>query len=140
MSYSWKTSLEIKAESLDCCEKLDCRVESWTERSSATTMAVTTVMLGLGSAIAVGRNSQYVNTWPGLKKQKSLRQIGRGSQTASSQTSRCGSGCALDCTLSAPSMFDRNLSGEEEVGDESTRTRWAEGVLGTASTEASNSR
>jgi hypothetical protein len=30
-------------------------------------IAVTIVMLGLGSAIAVGKNSQYMKTCPGLK-------------------------------------------------------------------------
>jgi len=30
-------------------------------------------------------------------------------------------------------MEERKRRGEEEMGEESTRTRWAEGVLGTSS-------
>ena len=37
-------------------------------------------------------------------------------------------------------MLDRNRKGDDDTGDESTRTRYAEGVLGTASTEVSKSR
>ena len=92
-------------------------------------MVVITVVLGLGSEASVGRNSQYTKTCPGLNVQKRPRQSGRGSHTASSHTSRVGSGCALDSALGSPSIFVRKRSGEEETGDESTRTRCAEGVL-----------
>lgn len=88
-----------------------------------------TVTLGLGSAGAVGRKSQYTKTWPGLKKQNRRRHTGIGSQTAICHTSRVGSGCALDSALVSPSMPVKNRSGEEETGEESTRTRCAEGVL-----------
>lgn len=65
---------------------------------------------------------------------------GVGSQTASSQTSLAASGCDLLSALSPAMILDRNRRGEEETGDELTRTRWAEGVLGTSSTLLSKSR
>lgn len=65
---------------------------------------------------------------------------GKGSQIATSQTSRFGSGCALDWADSVPRIVERNRRGEEETGEESTRTRFAEGVLGTVSMEFSKSR
>lgn len=37
-------------------------------------------------------------------------------------------------------MLESRRSGEEDTGEESTRTRRAEGVLGVASTELSNRR
>lgn len=37
-------------------------------------------------------------------------------------------------------ILDRNRRGDDDTGDESTRTRWADGVLGGASIDASNSR
>ncbi len=37
-------------------------------------------------------------------------------------------------------MFERNRKGDDDRGEESTRTRRADGVLGTSSIEASNSR
>ena len=59
--------------------------------------------------------------------------MGRGSQTATSQTSLVGSGCARDSAAGEVMMEERKRRGEEEMGEESTRTRWAEGVLGTSS-------
>lgn len=103
-------------------------------------IVVTTVVLGLGSAADVGRNNQYTRIWPGLKRQKSLRQTGSGSHTASSHTSLSASGCARDSAEVAAIMLERNRKGEEAIGDESTRTRCADGVEGTASTEASKRR
>ena len=99
---------------------------------------MTTVVLGRGSVIVVGKKSQYTNTWPGLNKQNILRASGVGSHTASSQTSLVASGCDLDSAVSASSILERKRSGDEDRGEESTRTREAEGVLGTASTEVSN--
>ena len=98
-----------------------------------------TVVLGLGFEIAVGRKSQYTRMCPGLNKQKIRRENGVGSQTPISHTSLVASGCDLASILSPASMFERKRRGEEESGEESTRTRWAEGVLGTASTELSKS-
>lgn len=86
-------------------------------------MVVATVVLGLGSVTAVGRKSQYTSTWPGLKRQNIISERGVGSQAASSQTSLVASGCDLDSALSAASMLDSKWRGEEEPGDESTRTR-----------------
>lgn len=103
-------------------------------------IVVTIVVLGLGSCAAVGRNSQYTSTWPGLNKQNSLRHSGNGSHTESSQTSLVASACALASAVVDARMFDRNRRGDEERGDESTLTRCAEGVLGTSSIEASKSR
>lgn len=103
-------------------------------------MVVTTVMLGRGSRGAVGRKNQYTKTWPGLKRQNRRRHIGVGSQTASSQTSRVASGCALDSAVVEANMVERNRRGDEDAGDESTRTRRAEGVDGAISTEASKRR
>jgi hypothetical protein len=116
------------AESFSCCEKVDWRRNNCEDIKISRIMVVKTVTLGRGSEAIVGRKSQYTRTWPGLKKQNNRRQIGIGSQTASSHTSRVGSGCALDSALVSPSMLVRNLSGEEATGDESTRTRCAEGV------------
>ncbi len=101
---------------------------------------VTIVVLGLGSCAAVGRNSQYTSTCPGLNKQKSLRHNGNGSHTDSSQTSRVASACDLASAEVDARMFDRKRRGDEERGEESTLTRCAEGVLGTSSIEASKSR
>jgi len=139
VSYSFRTSLCITDVSFDCCEKLDCKAKSWADKRAANMIVVTTVVLGLGSASEVGRKSQYTKICPGLNRQNILRDKGVGSHTASSHTSLVASGCALDSAESAASMEDRKRSGEEDTGDESTRTRCAEGVLGTASTEASNS-
>jgi hypothetical protein len=79
--------------------------------------------------------------WPGLKKQKSRRQSGVGSQTAISQTSLEASGCER---LSAGELGSmrvlRKRRGEEDRGEESTRTRCAEGVLGGTSIEDSKRR
>jgi len=103
-------------------------------------IAVKIVTLGRGSDDRVGKNNQYIKTWPGLNKQKSRRQTGNGSQTAISQTSLVGSGCARDSALSLPSKLVNNRSGEEDTGEESTRTRRAEGVFWGASTELSKRR
>ncbi len=103
-------------------------------------MVVKTVTLGRGSEVNVGRKSQYTRTWPGLKKQNNRKQIGSGSQTASSHTSRVGSGCALDSALVSPRMLVRNIKGEDATGEESTRTRRADGVDCGASMELSKSR
>jgi hypothetical protein len=108
------------AESFSCCEKADWRRNSCEDNKISRIMVVKTVTLGRGSEANVGRKSQYTRTWPGLKKQNSRRQIGIGSQTASSHTSRVGSGCALDSALVSPRMLVRNLSGEEATGEEST--------------------
>jgi hypothetical protein len=35
-------------------------------------------------------------------------------------------------------MLERNRRGDDDKGDESTRTRWADGVLGGTSIEFSN--
>lgn len=99
-----------------------------------------TVVLGLGLEIAVGRKSQYTRMCPGLNMQNIRREKGVGSQTAISHTSLVASGCDLASALSLPSMLERKRKGDEESGEESTRTRWAEGVLGTASIELSKSR
>ena len=139
MSYSFNTSLCITEVSLDCREKLVWSISSCAESNAANAMVVTTVVLGRGSAIAVGRKSKYTSTCPGLNMQNMRSDNGVGSHTASSQTSFVASGCALDSAVSVASMLERNRSGEEERGEESTRTRWADGVLGTASTEVSKS-
>lgn len=125
--------------SFDCCENFDCKANIWADKSAANMMVVKIVVLGLGSASEVGRKSQYTKTCPGLNKQNILRDKGVGSHTASSHTSLVASACALDCAEFAAIMEDRKRSGEEATGDESTRTRLADGVLGTSSTEASNS-
>ena len=117
------------AESFSCWEKNEERRYSCEDNSACKRSVVKTVTLGRGSAAVVGRKSQYTRTWPGLKKQNRRRQIGIGSQTASSHTSRVGSGYALDSALVSPIIPVRNRNGEEETGEESTRTRCAEGVL-----------
>ena len=66
--------------------------------------------------------------------------MGKGSQTEISQTSRVLSGCALDSALSLLIMSDSMRMGDEEAGDDWTRTRRAEGVSGARSTSASKSR
>lgn len=58
----------------------------------------------------------------------------------SSQTSRVLSGCALDSALSLVIRSVSNRMGEDEAGDDDTRTRRAEGVSGCLSTSASKSR
>lgn len=68
------------------------------------------------------------------------RQSGVGSQMAISQTSLAASGCALLSALSPAMILDKKRNGEEETGEELTRTRWADGVLGTFSTLLSNNR
>lgn len=103
-------------------------------------MVVTMVVLGLGSCAAVGRNSQYTSTCPGLKRQKSLRHSGNGSHIESSQTSLVASACDLASAVVDARMLDRKRRGDEESGEESTLTRCAECVLGTSSMEASKSR
>ena len=103
-------------------------------------MVVTTVTLGLGSRGASGRNSQYTRIWPGLNMVKRRRHSGVGSQTAISQTSLAAFGCARASALFAPSTCEKYRSGDEERGDESTLTRFADGVEGVASMFASNSR
>ncbi len=103
-------------------------------------MVVTIVVLGLESCTAVGRKSQYTTTCPGLNRQNILRHSGVGSQTASSQTSLVASGCDLASAVVAASIFDRKRRGDDDRGEESTRTRCAEGVLGGSSTEVSKSR
>lgn len=113
---------------------------SWVDSKADSAIVVMTVVLGLGSVVAVGRKSQYRKMWPGLKRQNRRRERGVGSQTASSQTSRAASGWDLDSALSAASMLERKRSGEDERGEESTRTRCAEGVLGTSSMELSKRR
>jgi hypothetical protein len=100
---------------------------------------VTIVTLGRGSEEIVG-NSKYMRTCPGLKRQNSRTDSGRGSQTASSQTSRFGSGCDLDSAVLVVNMFERYRNSEEEIGEESTRTRRAEGVEGAVLIDASNIR
>lgn len=61
-----------------------------------------------------------------------------GSHRASSHTSRVASGCDLDSALSPAKILERNRSGDDDNGEESTRTRRADGVLGGASIEFSN--
>ena len=78
--------------------------------------------------------------WPGLKRQNKRSDIGVGSHTASSQTSRALSGCALDSADGVLRTLDRYRRGEDAIGDESTRTLCAEGVFGVTSTEASKRR
>ena len=73
--------------------------------------------------MVVGRNSQYTSTCPGLKRQNMRNDKGVGSQTASSQTSLVASGCALDSAVSAASILERKRNGDEEMGEELTRTR-----------------
>lgn len=85
-------------------------------------MVVTIVTLGRGSDSWVGRKTQYTKTCPGLKRQNNRMQIGRGSQTASSHTSRCASGWALDWADLAI-VSARYFSGEAVTGVELTRTR-----------------
>ena len=123
VSYSFRTSLCMTDVSLDCCEKFDCNANSWADKSVAKMRVVTTVVLGRGFDVEVGRNSLYTRTWPGLNKQNILRHSGVGSHTASSQTSLVASGWALDSALSGASIVERKRRGEEETGDESTRTR-----------------
>ena len=82
-----------------------------------------TVVLGLGSEIAVGRKSQYTKICPGLNKQNIRRETGVGSQTAISQTSLVASGCDRASAFSEASMFDKKRRGDEAKGEESTRTR-----------------
>jgi len=55
--------------------------------------------------------------------------MGRGSQTASSQTSRVASGWEREAAEVSPMSFWTRLRGELE-GEESTRTREALGVVG----------
>lgn len=78
--------------------------------------------------------------WPGLNRQNIRKHSGVGSQTAISHTSRAASGWALASAAVEAIMCWRKRKGEEESGEESTRTRWAEGVLGGASTDCSKSR
>jgi len=101
---------------------------------------VTTVTLGLGSSGAIGKNSQYTDTWPGLNIVKSRKHSGVGSQTAISQTSFVGLGCARASALLAFKTREMYRRGDEASGEESTLTRRAEGVEGAASIFASKRR
>ena len=139
VSYSFMTSLWITEESFDCWEKFDCRRYSCAESKHARSIVITTVMLGRGSDNAAGRKTQYTKTCPGLKRQNIRSESGVGSQTAISQTSLAASGCDLLSAFSPAIMDERKRNGEEDTGDESTRTRWADGVLGTASAALSKS-
>lgn len=96
----------------------------------ASKMVVTTVTDGRGSVDEVGRNTQYTRTWPGEKSEKSSRFSGLGSQTRTSHTSLCSSGCALDAAELEFRTEVRYRRGEEDTGEESMRTRRAEGVEG----------
>lgn len=116
-------------ESLACCVNEEERNDICTDSRVVMKIVVTIVTLGRGSDSCVGRNTQYTRTWPGLKRQNSRRQIGRGSQTASSHTSRCASGCARDSADPAIT-FAKYRNGEAAIGFESTRTRRADGVAG----------
>lgn len=101
---------------------------------------VKTVMLGRGSRVVSGRKSQYTTMWAGEKNWKSVRLKGVGSQMASSQTSRVGSGWAREAAEEAYMIFCTNRSGEFVDGDESTRTRDALGVDGAFERGVSNRR
>ena len=59
----------------------------------------------------------------GLNKQNILRQIGVGSHTESSQTSLLTSWCDLAPAALVVSILERNRSGDDDSGEESTRTR-----------------
>lgn len=65
--------------------------------------------------------------------------MGVGSQTASSQTSRVSSGWARASADDEVIMLERKRRGEDDRGEESTRTRWADGVVGGTSIEVSKS-
>lgn len=140
VSYSWRTSRWINAESLVCWEKEDCNISNCVESRAARMMVVKMVVLGRGSCTAVGKKSQYIRTWPGLNRQNSLRHNGVGSHIASSQTSLVASGCDLASAVADASILERKRRGDDDSGEESTRTRCAEGVLGGLSMEASKSR
>lgn len=87
--------------------------------------------------------SQYSKAWPGLKVVKNRRFTGVGSQTTISHTSLFVSAWARDWAEAESSLSSeaRKRRGDEEAGEESTRTRRAEGVLGPAlSTGLSNKR
>ena len=109
--------------SLDCCEKLDRSSMSCIDTRAANVIVVTTVVLGLGSCDAVGKKNQYTSTCPGLKRQNILRHIGIGSHTESSQTSLVASGWDLASAALTASKVERKRSGEDDSGEESTRTR-----------------
>ena len=140
VSYSLRTSLCINAASLLCCEKDPESVDSCSDSNIPIMTVVATVVLGLGSAADDIKNIHNAITRNILNRQNSLKHTGRGSHTASSQTSLSASGCALDSADVAEMILERNRSGEDDMGDESTRTLWADGVEGTASTELSNKR
>ena len=103
-------------------------------------IAVKTLTIGAGSVDDNGRYSQRMRTCPGLNRQKSLRHMGSGSQTASSHTSLVGAGCDLDSADVGARILERVRRGDEDIGDESTRTLEALGVFGAPSTEASKRR
>jgi hypothetical protein len=74
-----------------------------------------------------------MRTCRGEKRQNSRKLRGKGSQTETSHTSRVGSGCERLAAVAVGIMEVTKRRGEEDGGEESTRTRWAEGVLGTSS-------
>lgn len=139
VSYSWSTSRWMSAASLVCWENEEERKMSCVVMRAPTTMVVTTVTLGRGSKGARGRKSQYTSTCPGLNRQNRRRHVGVGSQTDISHTSFVSSGCARDCALEL-TRFEMKRKGDEDSGDESTRTRRADGVVGAVSTGFSKRR
>lgn len=98
--------------------------------SAESKTVVTTVTEGRGSVDEVGRKSQYTKTCPGENSVKSSRFSGLGSHTLTSHTSLCSSGCALDAAVVAFNTEVKYRRGEEDIGEESTRTRRADGVEG----------
>lgn len=81
-----------------------------------------------------------MSTCAGLKRQNRRRQMGVGSQTEISQTSRDSSACARDSAVVESRISERKRRGEEDIGEASTRTRRADGVEGAMSTDCSKSR
>ncbi len=74
----------------------------------------------------------WMRMCPGLKRQNMRNVAGYGSHTCISHTSRVLSGCARWSAVSGLRISWTRRRGVDEAGDESTRTRCAEGVPGPA--------
>lgn len=80
----------------------------------------------------------YTKTCTGPNKQNRRSEIGKGSHTASSHTSRFLSGWALLSAVSGVIRLARSRSGEEVAGEPCTGTLRADGVPGCTSMLAAN--
>lgn len=130
----------MMAVSLFSCEYC---VESryiWAEMIACKTNHLNPIILGHASRCETGKNIQDTKTCPGPNQQEICSEIDSGSHIDSSQTSLVLSGCARDSALSELIKSDKKRIGDDDAGDDCTRTRCADGVLYSCSTSASNKR